>query len=168
MSDQVLISKNIDYEGQIGFGHGTILHPDCSIRAESASIVLGEFNIIEERVRILNRKPEENPSPAPMVIGNYNLFEVGCQIDFCEIGHYNTFEHRCKVEANCKIGNCCVITAGVTVPSGSIIPDCTIVFGQGRTQKNLNTQEEVYKTNIRSLAEVLVKALHSNSMQSSK
>jgi dynactin-6 len=168
MSDQVLISKNIDYEGQIGFGHGTILHPDCSIRAESASIVLGEYNIIEERVRILNRKPEENPSPAPMVIGNYNLFEVGASIDYCEIGNFNTFEHRARVEANCKIGNFCIVTAGVTVPAGSIIPDGTIVFGQGRTQKNLNMQEEVYKANIRSLADVLMKALHPNSMQSSK
>lgn len=168
MSEQILISKNIDYEGQIGFGHGTILHPDCSVRAESASIVFGEFNIIEERVRIVNRKPSENSIPAQMMIGSYNLFEVGSQIDHCEIGSYNVFEHRCHIEPNCKIGNSCIITAGVTVPSGSIIPDFTVVYGQGRTMQNQNKSEDTHKLNIRALAEVLVKALQSGSVQSGK
>lgn len=163
-SDQVIISRGIDYEGQMGFGHGTIIHPECSIRAESASILFGEYNIIEEKVKILNRKPEENPNPAQMVIGSYNLFEVGCFIEFCEIGSYNVFEHRAHVEPNCKIGNGCIVAAGVRVPSGTILPDYTIIYGEGRTIKNISTPEEVFKTNIKALAEVLVKCLQSSTM----
>lgn len=164
MSEQVVVSKGIEYEGQIGFGQGSIIHPECSIKAESAPIIFGEFNIIEERVRILNKKPEENANPAQMIIGSYNLFEVGCQIDFCEIGNCNVFEHRVKVEPNCKIGNGCILTAGVRVPSGSIIPDSMIVYGEGRMMKNLSMPEEVFRMNIRALAEVLAKALQPSSM----
>ena len=167
MSEQVIISKGIEYEGQLGFGHGTIIHPECSIKAESAPIIFGEFNIIEERVKILNRKPEGNPSASQMVIGSYNLFEVGCQIEFSEIGSFNVFEHRAKIEPNCKIGNGCIITAGVRVPSGSIVPDYTIVYGEGRTMKNQSIPEEAFRMNIRALAEVLVKALQPNAMTSS-
>jgi dynactin 6 len=163
-SDQVIISKGIDYEGQLGFGHGTIIHPDCSIRAESASILFGEFNIIEERVRIINRKPDDNPAPAQMTIGSYNLFEVGCHIEFCEIGSYNVFEHRARVEPNCKIGNGCIITAAVRLPSGSIVPDNTIVYGEGRMMKNQSMPEDQFRMNIKALAEVLVKALQPMAM----
>ena len=167
MSDQVIVSKGIEYEGQLGFGHGTIIHPECSIKAECAPIVFGEYNIIEERVRILNRKPEENTSPAQMNIGSYNLFEVGCQIEFCEIGSFNVFEHRVKIEPNCKIGNGCIVTAGVRVPSGSIIPDFTIVYGEGKTMRNQSMHEDLFRMNIRALAEVLTKALQPSAMTAS-
>lgn len=162
MTDQVVISKGIDYKGEMGFGHGSIVHPECSIRAESAPIVFGEYNIIEERVRIINKKPEENPTASQMSIGGYNLFEVGCHIEYCEIGSFNVFEHRARIEPNCKIGNGCIITAGVRVPAGSIVPDFTIVYGNGKTMKNQSMPEEVFRMNIRGLAEVLAKALQSS------
>ena len=99
-----------------------------------------------------------------MVIGSYNLFEVGCQVDFCEIGSYNVFEHRVKIEANCKIGNGCIITAGVRLPTGTVIPDSTIVYGEGRMMKNLTMTEDAFKLNIKALAEVLAKSLQPSAM----
>jgi hypothetical protein len=44
----------------------------------------------------MNRKNKENPSKnKTMIIGSYNVFEVGCKIDSCDIGDFNTFEPRC-------------------------------------------------------------------------
>lgn len=164
---QVICSKNIEIEGQIAFGQGSVIHPDCSIIAESAPIVCGEFNIIEERVRIINRKPEINPTPLPLQIGSYNLFEVGAIIEYCEIGNYNVFEHRCKIESNCKIGNGCIITAGVRVPSGTSIPDLTVVYGEGMMRKNQTMQEDSFRHQIKALTEVLAKCLGNQAIQTS-
>lgn len=53
---------------------GTILQPGCTLLAVAGPIVLGENNIVEDNVVIVNRHR------APMVIGDNNLFEVGCRM----------------------------------------------------------------------------------------
>jgi len=52
---------------------GTVLQPRCTILAMSGPIILGSNNIVEENVVIVNRLKQ------PMVIGDNNLFEVGCR-----------------------------------------------------------------------------------------
>lgn len=57
------------------------MHPGCSIIAEGGDIHIGEFNILEEKVRIINRvKKDENGRPIKrdMHIGSFNVFEVHC------------------------------------------------------------------------------------------
>lgn len=52
---------------------GTVLQPRCTILAMSGPIILGSNNIVEENVVIVNRLKQ------PMIIGDNNLFEVGCR-----------------------------------------------------------------------------------------
>jgi len=44
-----------------------------------------------------------------MKIGNYNLFEAGCNISSSNIGDMNEFSHKCFVDDNCKISNFCIV-----------------------------------------------------------
>lgn len=92
-------------------GARTVLHPKCRIIAEAGPIVIGESNLIEELVEIVNRcaikgiavsmlfsfccnccnhvscciyRAPVDSTPGgvqtTMVIGNNNVFEVGCCI----------------------------------------------------------------------------------------
>jgi len=91
---QIVICSKSELKGSLSFGDGCVIHPGCVISAEGGDIVFGEFNIIEERVRIVNRlKKDEkgNPIKRTMRIGSYNTFEVGSYIDSSDIGDMNEF-----------------------------------------------------------------------------
>ena len=86
------------------------MHPGCSIIAEGGDIIIGENNIFEERVKIINRvRKDENGKPVKkdMYIGNFNVFEVGAQVDSSDIGDLNEFQHKSTVLEGCKIENYC-------------------------------------------------------------
>ena len=51
-----------------------------------------------------------------MVIGSYNIFEVGSKIDSSNIGDINTFEVRSCLEANCELKNNCTIGSTAKLP----------------------------------------------------
>mmetsp|Transcript_17698 Transcript_17698/g.2903 ORF Transcript_17698/g.2903 Transcript_17698/m.2903 type:complete len:112 (+) Transcript_17698:73-408(+) len=105
---------------------GCVMHIDCSLIAEIGAIYFGEYNIIEERVRIVN-----NSIQGTMQIGSYNLFEVGCIVENSNIGNMNTISHRVKIPTGCTIGSKCVIVAGVELEPGTVVPDGTVVYGNG-------------------------------------
>lgn len=156
-ADRIICSKNIESAGPIAFGSGCVIHPDCSIIAEGGPIYFGEYNIIEERVRIINKATFDangNKLTKPMHIGNYNVFEVGAVVHNSSVGNYNSFEHRCEVREG-SVGSGCILAAGVTLPPGSAIPDRQVVFGHGKTRPNSDMQEENHRMLVRSLAEVL-------------
>jgi dynactin-6 len=52
---------------------GTILQPRCTIVAAAGPIIFGQNNVVEELAVIVNRHKE------PLIIGDCNLFEVGCR-----------------------------------------------------------------------------------------
>jgi acetyltransferase-like isoleucine patch superfamily enzyme len=65
--------------GKVTFGEGCVVHPSCTIIAEGGDIHIGEYNIFEERVRIINRAKKDEQGKLikrDMHIGNYNIFEV--------------------------------------------------------------------------------------------
>ena len=56
--------------------------------------MIGENNIFEEKVRIVNKaRKDENGQiiKKDMIIGSYNVFEVQCSIDTVQIGDLNEF-----------------------------------------------------------------------------
>jgi dynactin-6 len=160
-ADRIICCKNIETAGPIAFGPGCVVHPDCSIIAEGGPIYFGEFNIIEERVRIVN-KPSYDATGArvtrPMHIGNYNVFEVGSVVHNSSVGSYNSFEHRSEIREG-SVGSCCIMAAGVSLPSGTVVPDRQVVFGEGMSRPNSDMQEENHRMHVRALAEVLAVCL---------
>ncbi|GAA5878797.1 hypothetical protein JCM16303_007186 [Sporobolomyces ruberrimus] len=116
-----VIVADSDLRGEITIGSGSVLQPRCTILALSGPIIIGSNNIIEENVVIVNRLKQ------PLVIGDYNLFQVGCRIESPKIGDYNNFGIRSRVsphvqvESNCTIGAGCIVLPSpfppTTIPS---------------------------------------------------
>lgn len=70
----------------------------ATILAEGGDIIIGDYTIIEEFVKIWNqpRKDKEgNLVKKTMKIGNYNLFEVSAQVYSSDIGDLNEFGVKC-------------------------------------------------------------------------
>jgi dynactin-6 len=73
IGSKVIIPQDVTLRGAITIGTGSVLHPKCTIVAMGGPIVIGIHCIIEENVVIVNR------SKQTMIIGDYNLFQVGCR-----------------------------------------------------------------------------------------
>ena len=56
-----MICDTADLKGQINFGHGCIVHPGAFIDAVGGPIIFGEYNIIEEKARIVNKIRGKDP-----------------------------------------------------------------------------------------------------------
>jgi dynactin-6 len=103
-----------EIKGNVIFGDGCIIHPQCTITAEGGDIIFGDFNIIEEFVNIVNYSRKDasgNIVKKTMRIGNYNLFEVGAVIESTDIGDLNEFGVKSVVMAGSLIGNSCQVNA---------------------------------------------------------
>ncbi len=115
-------------KGDVSFGKGCIVHPSASIIAENGPIKIGDYNIIEERTLIQNKGERDISGQfkeAPLVIRNYNIFEIESTIEHCKIGDYNRFEHKgnktyftflikiiiAHVENGGVVGNGCILGA---------------------------------------------------------
>ena len=86
-------------KGSVTFGKGCIIHPSASIIADNGPIIIGDYNIIEERTLIQNKGVREVSgtfTEATLEIGNFNLFEIESTIEYCKIGDCNKFEIKCK------------------------------------------------------------------------
>lgn len=56
------------------------MHPFCTISADGGDIIIGDYTIIEEYVKIINepRKDKDgNLAKRQMKIGSFNIFECG-------------------------------------------------------------------------------------------
>ena len=50
-----MFSHEAIIQGAVTFGEGCIVHPGAQIVAEGGDITIGDYNIIEEYARILNK-----------------------------------------------------------------------------------------------------------------
>ncbi|GAA6010703.1 hypothetical protein JCM11491_002904 [Sporobolomyces phaffii] len=121
-----VVVADCDLRGDITIGQGSVLQPRCTILALSGPIVLGDNNILEENVVIVNRLKQ------PLVIGNSNLFQVGARIESPKIGDHNNFGIRSRisphvqVESHCTVGSGCVVLPSPfpsPAPPPSVQPD---------------------------------------------
>mmetsp|Transcript_7591 Transcript_7591/g.8288 ORF Transcript_7591/g.8288 Transcript_7591/m.8288 type:complete len:165 (+) Transcript_7591:31-525(+) len=153
MAEKIICCTTTEISGNIAFGPGCVIHPGATIIAEKGDIVFGAYNIIEERSVIVNK------SGKTMNIGNYNHFQVGSSISSCEIGDLNEFLLKSKVESGAKIGNGCIIAAGVTLERDSKLEDHTVVNGLNDRRIRSDMNVDATKSNMKCMVEVLAKQL---------
>lgn len=111
-----MICDNVLIKGSVEIGDRTIIQPLCSIISERGySIVIGEGNIIEERVKLINTS-----------ISMVNLIEVNSNIINSQIGSFCKIGSKCEI-INCQIGNCCVISSMIKLENVTL-PDNTSVY----------------------------------------
>lgn len=124
-----IICEDTKIQGDVTIGNGTILHPRVSIIAESGPIIIGEHNLIEEKAIIINKSDIESSCNSSMVIGDYNVFEVGCRCESIKVGDYNIFETKSKTGRETAISNNCIIGSGCTVTNAEVLPENTAFYG---------------------------------------
>ncbi|GAA6049635.1 hypothetical protein JCM3770_005046 [Rhodotorula araucariae] len=112
VGSRTVVVQDCDLRGDITIGSGTVLQPRCTVLAVGGPVIFGSNNIIEENVVFVNRRKH------PMVIGDNNLFEVGCRIEAPSIGDWNTFGIRSRVSPFVEVGSHCAVGAGcIVLPS---------------------------------------------------
>ena len=92
--------------GNVTIGPDCIVHPTASILARKGPIVIGSNNLIEERVSIINNRPET------LVIGDQNVFEVDSHCEATKVGNNNILECKSFVGPHIELTNNCIIGAG--------------------------------------------------------
>ncbi|VDD75758.1 unnamed protein product [Mesocestoides corti] len=112
-------------QGDITIGTRTVIHPKARIIAESGPIRIGESNLIEEQVEIVNTIPN-----TILIIGDFNVFEVGARVYSREIGNSNVFESKCFVGPQVRISNGCVVGAMCSLSASEQLPENTVVYGE--------------------------------------
>lgn len=102
--------------GEVSIGARTVVHPKATIIAEAGPIIIGENNLIEEQAVIINaRNPDATSDTgvvSVMIIGNNNVFEVGCRSSALKIGDNNVLESKCFVGRSVVLSNGCIVGAG--------------------------------------------------------
>jgi len=119
----IVCSEQTKLEGDITIGAKTVIHPTASIIAESGPIIIGDSNLIEENVQILNL------SSQPMIIGSHNVFEVGSHSQSPLIGDHNVLEPKSRVGAQTRLSNGCVIGSMCSVDCDQLLVENTVIFG---------------------------------------
>ncbi|XKL66535.1 hypothetical protein PGB90_009955 [Kerria lacca] len=147
-----IVCKETKIRGDVTIGSMTIVHPCATIIADAGPIVIGDGNIIEEQVVIINRLPENSQNKddiSTLRIGNNNVFEVGCIVETSSIGDNNVLECKSYIGPGIKLGVGCVIGAGCRLTLPETLPDNTLVYGKNCIRKiisdkppNQNLQRE--------------------------
>lgn len=92
--------------GDVTIGADCVIHPTTTIIARNGPIVIGSNNLIEERVNIVNNRPE------PMRIGDHNVFEVDARCEAIRVGNNNILESKSEVGMNIELTDNCIVGAG--------------------------------------------------------
>jgi len=149
--------------GNIFIDSGCIIHSKAKIIAEGdCSIFIGKYNIIEENV-IIRAVPKFNPQSnlketVTVMIGNFNIFKVGCEIENTNIYHHNVFDYRCKLEED-FIESKIIITPGVKLPKKVPIKSGAIIIDDSTTMPNYNFNEEENVAKVKSLYNLIAPIL---------
>nr|CAG4649821.1 EOG090X0I48 [Scapholeberis mucronata]SVE93986.1 EOG090X0I48 [Scapholeberis mucronata] len=125
IANGAIVCCECELQGEIVIGTRTVIHPRAKILALSGPIVIGENNIIEEQVEIINKGEET------MVIGNNNVFEVDCHVESQRIGDNNIIESKAFVGRQTLLSNGCVIGAKCEVLIPETLQEGTLFYGSG-------------------------------------
>jgi dynactin-6 len=121
-------------------------------------MIFGDYCIIEENVKILNQKRTDaqgNPVKRTMRIGNYNMFEVGAQIDSTDIGDLNEFGVKSQIQRGCTIGSHCKINPTVIVPQRTKLESNSVVIGNGFIRIDTEPLLDIKKTQMKEMSAAL-------------
>lgn len=124
VGEESVVCSSAVLEGEVSTGFRTIIHPLARIIARSGPIVIGDNNIIEEKVEIVNDGEEEQV----MIIGNGNTFQAGCSVRSLKIGNRNLVESFSWLGRGVVLPYGNVITAGCRLDTKEILPELTVIM----------------------------------------
>ncbi|XP_060070072.1 dynactin subunit 6-like [Ylistrum balloti] len=132
VSHGAVVCDECEIIGDVTIGARSVIHPKARIIADDGPIIIGENNIIEELVTIVNRNPAGTDANTQqvMIIGNNNVFEVGCYVEATKIGDHNVVEAKAKVGRQVGLTTGCIIGSMCSLTSNETLPDNTVIYGK--------------------------------------
>lgn len=127
--------------GDVQIGSRTVIHPKAIIKAIDGPIIIGENNLIEEKVKIINQRSSEDNNKdgagtVPiMIIGNNNVFEVDAESYALKIGDSNVLESKSSLGRRIELTDGCVIGAGCKLEARETLEQNTVVYGSNNSRR---------------------------------
>lgn len=123
-----VVCQEAEIEGDVTIGARTVIHPKARVIAEGGPIIIGDNNLIEEHVSIVNRAFGSG-NQTVLIIGNNNVFEVGAHSEAVKIGDHNVLESKCHVGRQTQLSNGCIIGTMCMINTHEILPQNTVIYG---------------------------------------
>ncbi|XP_065658246.1 dynactin subunit 6-like [Hydra vulgaris] len=89
------------------------------------SIVIGDGNLIEEQVTIINTHPGR-----VLVIGHCNVFEIGAHVEAISIDSNNVFEAKTFIGPNVVVTDGCVVGAICRLTGKEKLTENIVIYGE--------------------------------------
>lgn len=124
ISQNSYVSPNSTLIGDIIINDNVIVWPGSILRAEKATINIGEYTTIFNGVMLFTRSPK-----SPIHIGRYCIIETGVSILGCFLEDYVQIMEGTLIFEESSIGEGAVILNKSQVPPGLIIPARAVLKG---------------------------------------
>ncbi|KFD45631.1 hypothetical protein M513_13490 [Trichuris suis] len=167
-----VIMSNVEIQGSVTIGPGTVVQSFAKILALGGPIVIGKDNVIEEFACIVNKRRD-----ATMSIGNRNIFEIGCCTyrfnlfnvlqtilrrrkvragsEALKVGNFNVIRARAVVGPDVELTKRCTIGTQITLQTSEILEEGTVVYGSSEKRLMGSTLPRVEELQFRRLQKLL-------------
>ncbi|XP_062511930.1 dynactin subunit 6-like [Corticium candelabrum] len=171
ISKGAVVCVEAEIKGDVMIGTGTVVHPKAKIIAEAGPIVIGENNLIEEQVVIINKlcpgdkyeddAEDDESHQAPvhnkqtMTIGKHNVFEVGSYCEALVVGNHNVLETKSWVGKRVNITDGCIIGAKCRVDVNETLTNNTVMYGEKCTRRTQSSHPPAQTLQLDFLTKIL-------------
>ncbi|RDW94659.1 trimeric LpxA-like protein [Coleophoma crateriformis] len=165
LASTLIIADNATLTGTnlITIGASTIVHPRTRISCVHAPVTIGSSCILSERSSIgFQSSPSGEDQGRGVVIENGVVVEIGAIVEASRIGEGSLIEVNAKVGKGAVLGKHCKIGPLCTVAEGEVLPDFTVVFGNGQRRIDSSGAQELKLKMVGRQVEVLRKLIPSN------
>ncbi len=139
------VSPNATLIGDVRVGKNSVIWPGAVIRAEYASIIIGEFCTVFDGVIMFTRSEK-----SPINLGNYTIVETGATIFGCFFEDYVLVSQNSLIHERVSIGEGVVLLNNSIVPPGLIVPARSILTGDPVQKVREQSRNDVLKHKERS------------------
>ena len=100
------------------------------------------MTLLDRRSALIATENDGNGVGVVMNVGNYNAFQIGCQVRCAVVGDGNVVEAKARLEAQSVLGSGCIVGATIRVPPRCGVEDNTILYGNAGGQRTVSDGAE--------------------------
>ena len=141
---QAYVSPQATVMGNVEIGPGASIWPGAVVRADQASVRIGENTCIQDSV-VIHAHSEENPT----IIGNNAIISTATAIHGVYVGDNVNIGEGCVIFDGATLGEGVSLAPGSIVPPNIVIPPRTLNSGAPAAQIREISREEIEQHTIR-------------------
>lgn len=164
LASSLVIAEQASLTGTylITLGSNTVVHPRARFTSAHGPITVGSSCIICERSSIGFQSEAPEREGQGVVIENGVVVEVGAVVEAKTVGEGSVIEVQAKIGKGAVLGKHCKIGPLCEVADGEIVPDFTIVYGNGMRRLDISGVEDLKLKMVARQIDVLKKLIPSN------